>query len=110
MHYVAEGVLGMEYGFWGCIAAGGHVKITKATHRRGARGRTGRGFMRDHAGELLAGESAVGQATKAWKAGEKSPTTKALRSVRSRWNAVPLGGTLVLHWPPRDDDLRSRAD
>jgi hypothetical protein len=100
VHYVVEGALGMQHGFWGCIAAGGSLRITTASHRKGHGPRSGRGVLRMYASELGAAEDAIGRAVAARERREKTPTTHALDVMQREWNRVPLGGSLVLNWPP----------
>ena len=98
-HYAVESALGMEFGFWGCIAAGGSLRITRATQRKGRNTRTGRGVLRDHAQDLAAAEDAISKAVAAWTRREPSRVTDALDTMLGRWEALRRGEAFVLVWP-----------
>jgi hypothetical protein len=98
-HYVVESALGMDRSFWGCLAAGGSLRTTTATRRKG-KPTGGRGLLRRHASTLNAAESAIRAAQHGWKRGDTTPVTAALDAMQTRWDAVPPGGSLALTWPP----------
>jgi hypothetical protein len=93
--FVIESALGIEHGFWGCVAAG-------ATFRSLARRCTepGRAVIREHRRELDAAEQRVNASYAAWRAGESTPADDALDDALRRWRELPRGGELVVHWNP----------
>ena len=66
--YVIEAALGLEHGFWGCVADG-------ATFKTLGRKRTpqGRAVIGRHAAELDAAEIEVNAVYFAWRRGESTP-------------------------------------
>lgn len=100
--FVIEEALGIEHGFWGCVAAG-------ATFRSLGRKRTpqGRAVIDRHLAELDEGERRVNEVYFAWRRGEPAEASAELDAMLARWRSVPEGGELVLTWavPGR----RSRA-
>lgn len=93
--FVIEQALGIEHGFWGCVAAG-------ATFRSLGRKRTdqGRAVIRRHLPELDDAERRVNEVYIAWRRGEPTPATDALDATLADWRRVPRGGDLVLEWTP----------
>ncbi len=98
--FVIEDALGIELGFWGCVAAG-------ATFRSLGRKRTPQGttVIREHVGELDAAEERVNREFFAWRAGETTEAGPALDAMLERWRALPDDGALEVEWP-----LSRRAD
>lgn len=94
--FVIEQELGIEHGFWGCVAEG-------ATFRTLGRKRTPQGtaVIRAHRDELDEAEARVNEAFFAWRAGEPTSVGPALDGMRDRWAALPEEGELVLEWRPR---------
>lgn len=92
--FVIEEALGIERGFWGCVAAG-------ATFRSLGRKRTpqGKAVITKHLPDLDAAEVRVNDVFFAWRRGEPTPATEALDAMLERWRAVPDGGDLVVRWP-----------
>lgn len=92
--FVIEDALGMELGFWGCVAAG-------ATFRTLGRKRTpqGRAVIERHLEDLEAAEALVNEVYFAWRAGESTPADAELDAMLARWRALADGGELVLAWP-----------
>lgn len=91
--FVIEAELGIEHGFWGCVAAG-------ATFTSLGRKRTepGRAVIRRHLTELDAAEAQVNEMYFAWRRGEATPVGPALDAVLADWRALPEGGSLVMEW------------
>jgi hypothetical protein len=91
--FVIEDALGLEFGFWGCVAAG-------ATFKTIGRKRTpqGRAVIDRHLPELEAAEAAVNRIYFSWRAGEPTELDPLLDSTLARWRAVGDGGELVLEW------------
>lgn len=96
--FVVEAALGIEHGFWGCLAEG-------ATFRSLRRRRTEPGVevIRRHEATLDDAERRVNDAHFGWRRGEptESPeVAEALDRALAAWRALPEGGELVLDWPP----------
>ncbi len=91
--FVIEDALDLEYGFWGCVAAG-------ATFRTLGRKRTPQGtaVISRHLHDLDAAEAKVNEIYFAWRAGTTTPVDEELDAALTRWRAVPDGGDLVLEW------------
>jgi hypothetical protein len=91
--FVIEAALGIEHGFWGCVADG-------ATFRTLGRRRTprGRAVIDRHLAALEDAEARVNETFFAWRRGEPTPTGDALDEVRDEWCALPGGGALVREW------------
>jgi hypothetical protein len=93
--FAVEQALGIERGFWGCVALG-------ATFRSLGRKRTepGRAVIRRHAAELDEAERLVNEVFFAWRRGEPTPASDALDRTLAEWQALPEGGELVRRWGP----------
>ena len=93
--YVVEAALGIEHGFWGCVADG-------ATFKTLGRKRTpqGRAVIARHAAELDAAEVRVNEAYGAWRRGGRSAAGPELDAALVRWSALDEGGSLLVMWPP----------
>ena len=91
--FVIEDALKIEFGFWGCVAAG-------ATFKTLGRRRTpqGRVIISDHLKELNDAEARVNAIYFGWRAGEATPLNDELDSMLLRWRASSEGDELVLHW------------
>ena len=104
--FVIEEALGLEHGFWGCVAEG-------ATFRSLQRRRTepGKEVIRRHREELDAAEARVNEVYFAWRSGEPTPCDAALDAALAEWRALPEGGELVRVWarPARRAGQRARA-
>lgn len=101
--FVIEGALGIEHGFWGCVAEG-------ATFRSLRRRRTepGRAIIRRHRDELDLAEAQVNRAHASWRAGEVTPAGRALDEMRERWRALDEDDAIVLEWTPARRSPRRR--
>ncbi|MGE3620882.1 MAG: hypothetical protein AB7L84_10520 [Acidimicrobiia bacterium] len=93
--FVIEEALGIDHGFWGCVAEG-------ATFRSLGRKRTERGriVIRRHLAELDQAEARVNEVYFAWRRGEPTPVDEVLDRTLAEWRAVPGGGELVRTWTP----------
>lgn len=100
--FVIEDALDLEWGFWGCVAAG-------ATFTTLGRKRTpqGKAVIARHLDDLDAAEALVNEIYFAWKAGTPTALDDELDAMLARWRAVPDGGDLSLAW--RIDRTRRRA-
>ena len=95
--FVIEDALGLEHGFWGCVAEG-------ATFRSLRRKRTepGRAVIRRHLAELDRAEAEVNVVYAAWRAGAATPAAAALDDALVAWRQLPGGAEIVRTWsPPR---------
>jgi len=92
--FVIEQALGIEHGFWGCVAEG-------ATFATLGRKRTpqGKDVITRHLRELDEAEFRVNDIYFAWKAGTPTPLDEELNATLERWRALPDGGELVVTWP-----------
>jgi len=101
--FVIEAALGIEHGFWGCVADG-------ATFRSLGRRRTqpGRAVIERHRTALDEAEVRVNAAYFAWRAGEPTPATAELDEMLARWRRLPRGGELVLEWVRTAPRVRTR--
>jgi hypothetical protein len=93
--FVIESTLGIEHGFWGCVAAG-------ATFRSLGRQRTeqGRAVIRRHAAELDDAERRVNDLFFAWRRGEATPVGRALDHALAQWRELDEGDEMVVYWVP----------
>lgn len=92
--FVIEAALGIEHGFWGCVAAG-------ATFRTLGRKRTpqGRAVILRHVADLDAAEARVNEVYGAWRAGRPTSVAGDLDAMLQRWRALADGEELTLTWP-----------
>ena len=100
--FVIEAALGMEHGFWGCVADG-------ATFRTLGRRRTpqGRAVITAHLDDLDAAEARVNEVYFAWRAGRPTEVDEVLDATLADWRALPDGGQLVRRWD-REPKRRAR--
>lgn len=91
--FVIEDALDLEFGFWGCVAAG-------ATFKTLGRKRTpqGKAVIDQHLDELQAAEARVNEIYFAWREGRPTPLDHDLDSMLARWRDVPDGGDLFAEW------------
>jgi hypothetical protein len=92
--FVIEQALGIEHGFWGCLADG-------ATFRRLGRARTpqGKAVIDRHADELERAEQIVNEIHFGWRAGRPTPADAELDAMLECWRALGEGEELRLEWP-----------
>ena len=93
--FVIEEALGLQHGFWGCVAEG-------ATFRSLRRKRTepGRAVIRRHLADLDQAEAQVNAMFFAWRQGVATPVSDPLDQALRAWREVPEGGELVRTWSP----------
>jgi hypothetical protein len=101
--FAIEDALGIEYGFWGCVAAGATFKTLG--RKRTPQGKT---VITRHLDDLEAAEVRVNEIYFAWRTGEPTPLDRELDSMLSRWRALSDGQELVLRWPIRQPATRRR--
>ncbi len=94
--FVIEDALSLEFGFWGCVAAG-------ATFRTLGRRRTPQGtaVIASHRDELDAAEARVNVVYFTWRDGGSTPVDDALDATLAEWRALPDGGQLERRWHRR---------
>lgn len=97
--FVIEQALGLEHGFWGCVADGATFRSLghKPTEQ-------GKAVIARHLAELDAAELRVNEIVSAWRRGEPTPASAALDDMLVRWRAIGEGEELVVEWvaaPPR---------
>lgn len=92
--FVIEDALDIEYGFWGCVAAG-------ATFKTLGRKRTsqGKAVIDRHLDDLDAAEARVNEIYFAWRKGKATELDDELDAMLQRWRALFEGDDLVLEWP-----------
>jgi hypothetical protein len=94
--FVIEQELGIEHGFWGCVAAGATFK---SLGRK--RTRPGREVIARHETDLAAAEHHVNQIYGAWRGGQPTGLDAQLDSMLQRWQALADGEELRLEWAAR---------
>lgn len=92
-----EGSLGLEFGFWGCVAKGATFR---STGRR--RTRPGRAIIAAHRAELLSAEHLAGEHLSRWATGKPTPAANALVRLDAAWRALGDGEHLTVRWPTLD--------
>lgn len=104
--FVIERALGIEDGFWGCVAAG-------ATFRSLGRKRTpqGKALIAAHRSQLRVAERRVNQVVSARRAERSTPVDEHLDAMLARWQELDDGGRITLEWPrePRRGGSGTRA-
>ena len=101
--FVIEAALGLEYGFWGCVASG-------ATFKTLGRKQTplGRAVIASHLDELDEAERRVNEIYFGWRAGQATPLDSELDSMLLRWRPLSDGEELVLTWSTNDPAAHRR--
>jgi hypothetical protein len=91
--FVIERALGLEFGFWGCVAAG-------ATFKTLGRKRTPQGtaVITKHLADLETAEARVNEIYFAWRAGTPTELDAELDEMLARWRALTDDDELVLRW------------
>jgi hypothetical protein len=103
---VAEAVLGLSDGFWGCVQRGATFRSLR---RRPTR--QGRKVIRDHVAALDAAETAVNLHYWSWRAGRPTPVGEHFDAILRHWRTVGNGASLTVAWPTlRIVDTAGRAD
>jgi hypothetical protein len=92
--FVIEQTLGIEHGFWGCLADG-------ATFRTVGRRRTpqGKAVIDRHADQLARAERTVNRIHFGWRADRPTPAGAELDAMLDRWRELDEGAGLQLEWP-----------
>jgi hypothetical protein len=104
--FVIEDALDIEYGFWGCVAAG-------ATFKTLGRKRTpqGKAVIDHHLDDLDTAEARVNEIYFAWREGTATELDDELEAMLQRWRGLSDGDDLVVEWPierPRRRRAQSR--
>lgn len=101
--FVIESSLGLEFGFWGCVAAG-------ATFKTLGRKRTpqGKAVIAQHLDDLDAAEARVNEIYFAWRSDTPTPLDDELDTMWARWRELTDGQELVLEWPASQTTNRGR--
>ena len=91
--FVIEDALDLEYGFWGCVAAG-------ATFKTLGRKRTpqGKAVIAQHLDDLESAENRVNEIYFAWREHKPTALDEPLDLALNLWRAVPDGGDMVVDW------------
>lgn len=91
--YVIEDALGLDHGFWGCVARG-------ATFKTLGRKRTpqGKAVIAANGPALDEAEVRVNDVYFAWRRGESTAVDAALEAMLVRWRALGEGESLVVTW------------
>lgn len=102
--FVIEDALGLDHGFWGCVAEG-------ATFRTLGRRRTpqGKAVIARHLDDLEAAEALVNDIYFRWRAGTGTELDPELDDMLDRWRALPDGGDLTVEWTERPARHRPRT-
>ncbi|HHO54028.1 MAG TPA: hypothetical protein ENK18_24950 [Deltaproteobacteria bacterium] len=93
-HFVLEAALGLERGFWGCVADG--VVFPNMRHQQSAAARQ---VLRACAEALAVAEAQVNAIHFAWRRGERPIHAEQLDAMLLRWEALDDGASLLLEWP-----------
>jgi hypothetical protein len=97
VQFIVEAALGIEHGFWGCVADGASFRSL-----RRKRTKPGRGVIAAHRKELDAAEYLIAHHLARWKAGAPTPAAEPLESIGRAWRALRDGDALTLRWPDLD--------
>jgi hypothetical protein len=102
--FAIEEALGIEHGFWGCVAEG-------ATFRSLGRTRTPQGtaVITRHLDALEQAEQRVNEVFFAWRRGEPTPADAALDLALIAWRQLEEGEELVLAWPTKGAAISSSS-
>ena len=91
--FVVEDSLGLERGFWGCVAAGATFKtLGRRTTPQG------KAVIAENLAELEAAEARVNEIYFAWRAGVPTELDHELDSMLERWRSLDDGDELELVW------------
>ena len=91
--FVIEEALGLEHGFWGCVAEGATFKTLG--RKRTPQGRT---VITRHVADLDDAERRVNEVYFAWRRGDPTPVDDVLDKALAQWRALPNDGELILEW------------
>jgi hypothetical protein len=94
---VVERELGLEFGFWGCVAAGASFR----TLVRGGRRRTQPGVevIRTHVSEIDAAEHDFHDHVGRWLRGEATPARAALDEALRAWQSIDEHESIEVDFP-----------
>lgn len=91
---IVEALLGIEHGFWGCVAQGATFK---SLGRK--RTRPGRAIIAANREKLAEAELATSVHLSRWRRGESTPASAALDRFDKAWHGLEDGGHLIFRWP-----------
>ena len=91
---VVEGSLGLEFGFWGCVARGATFK---STGRK--RTRPGMAVIAEHREQLAEAEQLAGEHQRRWQSGRPTPAGAKLTELDEAWRALGDEESLTIEWP-----------
>lgn len=97
MQLIVEATLGVQHGFWGCVAAGATFK---STGRK--RNRPGRAVIAAHRVEFDRAEQIAGEHVRRWTSGHATPCRGVFEELDRRWRALEDGEGLTVTWPSLD--------
>ena len=104
VHFAVESALGLEWGFWGLLAAGATFD---ALAEVGTHGRPPAGdatLVAEHVADLLAAEALANGGFR-----DHAEAVAAVEAIHAQWQTVAVGGKLRLTWPAADIATRSRS-
>jgi hypothetical protein len=91
---VVEATMGVDHGFWGCVADGATFK---STGRK--RTKPGRRVIAEHRLDIARSEAVVADHVARWSAGRPTPCAEPLADFDGRWCALGDGESLTVVWP-----------
>ena len=94
VHLAVERALGVEWGFWGLVAAGATLEALAETGAHGRPPAGDSGLLAAHVDDLLEAERL---ANGGWK--EHPAAVAAVEALLAEWEAVPIDGKLRTSWP-----------
>jgi hypothetical protein len=95
--YIVEAAVGVDHGFWGCVADGASFRSIR---RR--RTKPGRAVIVAHRSELDASERLVAEHLSRHANGQPTPASEPLDRIGRAWRDLGDGEWLTLRWPYLD--------
>lgn len=103
---VVERELGLEFGFWGCVAAGATFRTLVKGGRR--RTRPGVEIIRTHVNEIDEAEHLFHRHVGFWLRGEETPARAALDEALRAWQAIDEHESIEVDFPLVSRQARGR--
>lgn len=94
---VVERELGLQYGFWGCVAAGATFRTLVAGGRKHTR--PGVEIIRSHVSEIDEAEHLFHRHVGHWIYGEETPARAALDDALTAWRSIDEHGSIDVAFP-----------